>query len=161
MPLLTILFLCSACLADEIKLPSPIESVGLFKNGVAVVRRSAEISGPGTYVLEDVPEPIHGTFWVEGDVPVDVQTTMRDVEVPVRAPGNFQEELVGQKVVLHLKEPNSQPISGTVMELARPKGMRPGFALTTSRNMGAGIPVTIHLLNSSSFKPATAAAMLT
>ena len=44
--------------------PSPVKSrivsLGLFKNGLAVVKRILEVPGPGQYELDDVPEPVHG-----------------------------------------------------------------------------------------------------
>jgi hypothetical protein len=106
--------------ADEVKLDSPIESVALFKNGVAVVRRSAEIAGAGVYRVEDVPTPIHGTFWIESDSPVDVQVTMREIDAPERHNIDFQQELVGQSVTIHFKQGNLPVASGKVVALGKP-----------------------------------------
>ena len=44
---------------------SKIVSVDLFKNGLAVVRREATLGKAGAYILDDVPDPIHGTYWIE------------------------------------------------------------------------------------------------
>ena len=44
---------------------STIQSIGLFKNGLAVVRRNVAVPGPGVYRIEDVPAPMHGTFFIE------------------------------------------------------------------------------------------------
>jgi hypothetical protein len=63
---------------------SRIVAVGLFKNGLAVVKREVTISGPGTYQVEDVPEPVHGTFWVDCSAPVDTALRWREVEEPAR-----------------------------------------------------------------------------
>ena len=50
--------------ADEIVADSPIQSIGLFKNGLAIVSRTLTVTKPGTYRLDDAPEPVHGTYWV-------------------------------------------------------------------------------------------------
>src|SRR5450432_3361951 len=88
-------FLAAAPLwGDEVKLDSPIESVALFKNGVAVVHRTAEIPGAGVYRIDDVPTPVHGTFWIDAAEPVDAQMTMREIDAPERPNIDFQRELV-------------------------------------------------------------------
>jgi hypothetical protein len=107
--------------ADEVKLDSPIESVSLFKNGVAVIRRSAEIPKAGVYRIEDVPSPVHGTFWVESDVPVDVQVTMRDIDVPAKRNIDFQQELIGKTVTIHFKQGNIPVAAGKVVALEKPR----------------------------------------
>ena len=60
---LTALILCATSIAycDELPIHSPIESIALFKTGLAVVRRSIDFPGPGAYRLDDVIEPVHGT----------------------------------------------------------------------------------------------------
>src|SRR5204862_157559 len=82
-----------------------ILAVDLFKNGLAVVKCEVTLGKPGTYVLEDVPSPVHGTYYIEGSTAVETVMRMRDVEVPATeaAPGNLQEDLAGKKVTLHLK----------------------------------------------------------
>jgi hypothetical protein len=98
----------------------------LFKNGLAVVRRSAEIDGAGVYRLDDVPTPVHGTFWVEADGPVEARVTMRGVDAPLRAGGagiDFQQELVGRQVTIHFRGEANVPVAtGRVVELGRPTG---------------------------------------
>ena len=47
-----------AAAADEKPLSTRMVSVGLFKNGLAVVRRTATVPGSGTYRVVDVPAPI-------------------------------------------------------------------------------------------------------
>ena len=82
------------------------------------------MEGPGVYRVEDVPEPIHGTFWVESDAKITTRLNRRVVEVPARQAGggNFQEELAGREVVIHFNEQGIPPVSGTVMEMDRPRG---------------------------------------
>ena len=47
--------------AADVPATSKIVAVDLFKNGLAVVRREATLGKAGSYVLDDVPEAIHGT----------------------------------------------------------------------------------------------------
>jgi hypothetical protein len=102
--------------AQETSAKSRIVSVGLFKNGLAVVKREVTASGPGTYALDDVPEPIHGTYWVESTAPVETIVRSSEVDVPAPAvPGNLQEDLAGKKVVVHLKGGVLPAAVGTVM----------------------------------------------
>ncbi|MGD0090436.1 MAG: hypothetical protein ABSE73_11000, partial [Planctomycetota bacterium] len=70
--------------AEEATVKSNIVSVGLFKNGLAVVRREVQLPGPGTFVVGDAPEPVHGTWWVESSVPIETRMTMREVSEPLR-----------------------------------------------------------------------------
>ena len=69
--------------ADEMAAKSRIVAVGLFKNGLAVIKREVTLGKAGTYVLDDVPEPVHGTYWIESVAPVESSVEMREVEVPV------------------------------------------------------------------------------
>ncbi len=108
--------------AEEIPLSSPIESIALFKNGLAAVRRSAEIAGPGVYRIDDVPAPVHGTFWIEGDIAVDAQVTMREVDAPQRPTIDLQQELVGRAVTIHFKQGGIPAASGKVLALEKPSG---------------------------------------
>ena len=59
---------CQRILAElGLSVPSrrQIESVGLFKNGVAVVRASFTVPGPGSYRWDNIPQTIHYRyhFW--------------------------------------------------------------------------------------------------
>src|SRR5437867_1578970 len=87
--------------AQEQVAKSKIISAGLFKNGLAVIKREIDLPGAGTYRLEDLPEPVHGTWWVESTAVVETTTKMRDVEVPVGADIHFQKDLAGKKVTVH------------------------------------------------------------
>ncbi|MDB5306592.1 MAG: hypothetical protein JWO38_794 [Gemmataceae bacterium] len=105
--------------ADETPAKSKIVAVDLFKNGLAVVRREATLGKPGVYVLDDVPEPVHGTYWVESTGSVETVVKMREVEVPAAEapPGNLQDDLAGKKVTVHFKGDRKAPVVGTVMKL--------------------------------------------
>ncbi len=118
LPLLCLLN--TACArADETATKSRIVAAGLFKNGLAVIKREVTLGKAGTYVLDDVPEPVHGTYWIESVAPVESSVEMRDVEVPVNelAPGNLQEDLAGKKVTIHFKGDKAPPTNGTVAKL--------------------------------------------
>ncbi|MGA2442732.1 MAG: hypothetical protein ABSH08_17395, partial [Tepidisphaeraceae bacterium] len=120
-PLVVFLLCCSAW-GQEVPLNNSIESVELFKNGLAIVHQSADIAGPGVYRLDNVPAPVHGTFWITGDVAMDAQVTMRDVDVPANNSPDFQENLIGKSVKIQLKEGTLPPVVGRVMKVDRPKG---------------------------------------
>jgi len=109
--------------ADEQSVDSRITSIGLFKNGLAVVKRRVEVPMPGTYRVDDVPVPVHGTFWIESDAEIIARLTERMVEAPVgQSPtADFQEELVGKQVVIHFDR-DVPPASGTVVAIERPSG---------------------------------------
>src|SRR3954454_6557957 len=94
--------------ADEAAAKSRVVSVGLFKNGLAVVRCEVTLDGPGSVRLDNAPEPVHGTYWVESPVPVETVVKMREVEGPptTGADVNLQEELAGKKVTVHFKGGN-------------------------------------------------------
>lgn len=109
--------------ADEAAVKPEIESVGLFKNGIAVVRATFPIGGPGIYRWDHVPQVIHGTFWIESDGEVAVQSTNRKIEETdeTDAPsGMLQQDLAGKEVTVTLRqnEPTissiSTGITGTV-----------------------------------------------
>lgn len=122
--MLCVLAVAAPSRADEIPLESKIDSVGLFKNGLAVVHRSVQVSGSGIYRVEDVPVPVHGTYWIDGDVPVETQVTMREVDAPVRMkPGiDFQQDLVGRAVNIRFHDGTLPGIKGTVVALDRSHG---------------------------------------
>lgn len=91
--------------AEEIAVSPRVDSVGLFKNSVAVIRASFEVKGPGTYCWQDLPRAVHGSFWVESDGQVSVRSTSRMVEdgEPVLPSGNLQRDLAGKAVTVTLK----------------------------------------------------------
>lgn len=118
-----IVALCvSSVPAAEESVESRIESVGLFKNGLAVVTRLVALPESGTCRIEGLPEPVHGTFWLESDVPVAARITTREVEVPSdpAAAVNLQEDLAGREVRIHFRDSQIPPAEGTVMS-ALPK----------------------------------------
>ena len=102
------------------------EAVALFKNGYAVVWREIEIPESGVYRWEDVPAVIHGTFFVESDMEVEVLATQRDVAVPVGA-RNPPRLAPGQMVNVHCSDGY---ITGRIVETtpaAEPNSLLPGL----------------------------------
>jgi hypothetical protein len=114
--------------AQEATAKSKIVSVGLFKNGLAVVKREVFIDKPGTYRLDASPEPVHGSFWIEANGKVEAAVKMRDVEAPLHAEGGMrlQSDLAGKTVTLTFRHEKMGIVTGTVVKLAkpaRPEGM--------------------------------------
>jgi len=109
--------------AQEAVATTRVVSVGLFKNGLVIVRRAVEVPKAGTYRLDVAPEPVHGTFWVEADCPVEASVKMRatDVSLPGASLADLQEVLAGKKVVLRLRDDKIGPVSGTLLKLAPPE----------------------------------------
>ncbi|HEY1189266.1 MAG TPA: DUF4139 domain-containing protein [Gemmata sp.] len=111
-------------LAADTSVKSAIVGVDLFKNGLAIVKREVTLGRAGTYTIDDVPQPVHGTFWIDSTGTIEAAVRMRDVEVPVAEapPGNLQDDLAGKKVTVHFKGDKRAPASGTVLRFKLPKG---------------------------------------
>ncbi|MBW1808901.1 MAG: DUF4139 domain-containing protein [Deltaproteobacteria bacterium] len=116
--------IASVANAAETEVKSKITSVGLFKNGLAVVNRTVSVPSSGTYRIEDVPEPVHGTFWIESDAKVVTRLTRRIVDLPAdkSAATDLQAELSGRDVVIHFIDGRIPAASGRVVALAPVKG---------------------------------------
>lgn len=114
------LALGSEPLLEEKPVKSKITSVALFKNGLAVVKRQVALDGTGTFRLTDVPEPIHGTFWVESNTPLEARVETR--EMPAKLSQGFgvnlQEELADLTVTVHGRN-NKNPIHGKVVRIPK------------------------------------------
>jgi len=97
-----LLLTASAALAETTVTPA-FESVGMFKNGLAVVRVSFPVGEPGQYVWEKVPHIVHGSLWMESDGEVSVLSTTRKIEEKDEAEtpvGNLQKDLAGKEVTV-------------------------------------------------------------
>jgi hypothetical protein len=116
-------FAAFAATAEESIVQPKIESVGLFKNGLAVVRAVFPVSGPGVCRWDKVPRVIHGSFWIESDGEVSVRATRRMVEETDESgtpSGNIQQDLAGRDVAITLKNTGDSPrpgLSGRVWEI--------------------------------------------
>ena len=93
-------------LADEVPVTRRLISAGLFKNGLAVVTEEISVKGSGTYLLSEVPKPIHGTLWIESDARVITRTARREVREPLLTTDmtSIREALAGREVSLALKD---------------------------------------------------------
>jgi hypothetical protein len=103
--------------AAEISVVPRVDSVGLFKNGVTVVRASFEADAAGSYRWDGLPRSIHGSFWVESDGVVTVLAITRSVEQPAAASGILQRDLAGQVVSVRLKDGDGDTLEGKVWTL--------------------------------------------
>lgn len=127
---LLILVLASPAAAQEAVVKSKIISVGLFKNGLVVIKREVLVPGAGTFRLDALPEPVHGSFWVESTAKVDVSVKMREVETPVHVEGGMklQSDLAGKTVTVHFRNEKLPSVTGTLVKLAKaeqPEGLVP------------------------------------
>ncbi len=108
--------LASTGSAGAIEATSPalktrLVSVSLFKNGLGFVAREVDFPrGQTSFVIEDLPAPAHGTFWV---YPANDEATVKDVvaletETVERLPAISVAEMidanVGQTVDVRLSE---------------------------------------------------------
>lgn len=84
-------------------LACPIESIGLFKNGLAVVGRSVVLPGPGTFDVAALPEAVHGTLWLTSAMAVEARVEQQTFEQPVTLGNDLASELGGQQVTLRLR----------------------------------------------------------
>jgi len=109
--------------AEDTTVKSRITGVDLFKNGLVIVKREVTLGKPGTYVLDDVPSPVHGTFWIETPGPIEASVKTRDVAVPVgeAGPVDLQQDLAGKSVTLYFKAANRAPVVGTMLKVKPPK----------------------------------------
>jgi hypothetical protein len=117
--LLLVLVVPVSFAAPETPVTPKVESIGLFKNGLAVVRASFPVPSVGSYRLEEVPRAVHGSLWVESDGVVGIRSTTRVLEViePSELPsGNLQQDLAGKSVTVTLRADSSQvaTLAGTV-----------------------------------------------
>src|SRR5258705_5686617 len=98
-------------------------SVSLFKNGLGFVTREGEFpKGQGTLLLEDLPAPAHGTFWVYS--PND-EAVLKDVvafetqtaeQVPAISVAEMIEANVGQTVDVRLS--GKETVRGKIISAA-------------------------------------------
>jgi hypothetical protein len=123
----------AAAAADPPALPAlktRLVSVALFKNGLGFVTRAAELpAGSGTVLIEGLPAPAHGTFWVYA---LDAGASIRDlvaferetverleaVSVPEMIEAN-----VGQTVDLRLGE--KETVRAKIVSVAADRASEP------------------------------------
>ena len=98
---------------NEVVVQPKIESVGVFKNGIAVVRASFNVPGPGSYRWDQVPQAIHATFSVDSEAVLTTRSTRRMLDVPADPSSpEIQDALAGKNVVISLSGEHGQaPVS--------------------------------------------------
>jgi hypothetical protein len=107
-------------MGDEVMVQPKIESVGVFKNGITVVRASFNVPGPGSYRWDQVPQAIHATFSVESEAVLTTRSTRRLLEEPSDpSPPEILDALAGKNVVISLSSDHGQApasISGRIWQ---------------------------------------------
>ena len=106
--------------AGEVPLESRIVSVGLFKNGLALVKREVTAPKEGSYLVGDVPDAVHGAFWIESEARIEALSTTRDQELPALGV-DLQTELAGKTVTIHFRDGQIPVAKGVVVAL-KPDG---------------------------------------
>jgi hypothetical protein len=122
--MIALLITASIIRAEDSPVRSRFVSVGLFKNGLAVVKKAVSLPGPGTYRINDIPEPVHGTFWIESATGVEARMTSQIVDAPVRASmgTSIQDELAGCEVVIYFRDGAIPPATGKVIAVESNRG---------------------------------------
>ena len=95
---------------------SQIQSVSMFKNGVALIREDFLAPQSDQYAMDTVPYAIHGTFFIQSAANVETVLTQRPCEESVGAVNdlNYQKDLTGKKVRVYFTNANLPPVDGTV-----------------------------------------------
>ena len=119
-----------------------IASLGVFKNGIAVVEERFEVPGPGRYATSTPPSPLHGTFFIESDAIVETTSTVDEVEVPMSEASeiDWTQDFSGRKVRVVLpgeSEPRELRIVPTGRAADGETASDGASAYTTSRWDGA------------------------
>ncbi|MBI2297674.1 MAG: hypothetical protein HYU66_01760 [Armatimonadetes bacterium] len=98
---------------------APVTGASLFKNGLAAITREATLPAAGEYVLEGMPVPIHGSFWVTpppngGIVEAEAFPHPRTRQAPARGMADLLRANLGRAVEIQTAE---GWVSGTVKRL--------------------------------------------
>lgn len=106
--------------SDPQQVESRMVSVGLFKNGFAVVKREIAIPADGVFRVLDIPQPVHGTLWVESDAELETRVTHAEFERErsLRVL-DFQKDLAGQEVTIHFYRSDQLPLRGVVVDFGK------------------------------------------
>jgi hypothetical protein len=114
--------LCAACLptgiafGDATVVESRIESVGMFKNGLAYVTRTIELpASSGEFMLMDVPEPAHGSFWIESPPSITLETRVAEREIAEGEETALRNTLIGSSIEAHFKHESIPVVEGTIL----------------------------------------------
>jgi len=114
-------------LAEETAVRPQIDSVGLFKNGLCVVKCSFTADRVGDFVWNEPPRAVHGTFLVESEGGVTVRSTMCKAANSAEASlptGSLQADLAGAEVKITLAPDETKAgtiVTGKVWTMPEPK----------------------------------------
>ena len=117
---------------------SRITSVGLFKNGLAVVRRTATLPAAGTFEIENIPQPVHGTLWLESNALIETRVTTRLCEMPLGASSalELQDDLAGRVVTIRFRDGGIPAVIGRVLDTAAGRGIPSWLELQPAQFQG-------------------------
>lgn len=104
-------------------LAAPITSASLFKNGLAVIRRTVQVPGEGTFTLASCGQPIHGAWAVDGPAGLVVRTGISTVEEPGEINASTDPVLLfaGKEVQITLRDAPGKTLSGVLLsETSKP-----------------------------------------
>ena len=107
--------------AEERTVTPALERVSLFKNGYIIVQQSIDIPASGLYRWDNVPLAVHGTFFTESDLDVEIRTTSQQsaiTESKEKIP-NSLEDFIGRRVSVLFGTPPKQ-YDGTLVSVAAP-----------------------------------------
>ncbi len=135
-------FATASYAADSMVASDRVESIGLFKNGLAYVTREIEITNSGESVLADVPKPAHGSFWIESPAGVQVDVRVTEREQPASTSiARLAKMLDGATVTAHFRAEDLPAFLDAGMK-ATPEMRRVRFPL---RSRLAVVPVELVL----------------
>ena len=117
-PLALLLLPTSLVLAEAETFESKVERLGLFKNGLAVVTRTIDMRNHREGIIENVPEPVHGTFWIESEseIVARIHTQEREANQPL----SYHQAYEGKRVTVYFVDPDMSSISGIVLPSSTP-----------------------------------------
>ena len=95
-----------------------MQSGARFKNGVTVVQQEIDIPAVGVYCWNDVPPTVHGTFFIESDLDVEIQTAQRLTTLPIDAknPPHGVADFMGKQVTVRFHNAEQPPVQGKLLE---------------------------------------------
>ncbi|MBQ3821964.1 MAG: hypothetical protein II807_02850 [Thermoguttaceae bacterium] len=75
--------------AQETPVVSTVESLGVFKNGISLVREKITVPGPGKYAFDPPKDALHGAFFIQSDAVVSATVATSETTVPLDEINDF------------------------------------------------------------------------
>jgi len=110
-----------AAAAEPTEVSTRLDRVALFKNGLAFVVRQGQLPATaGPLVVDPLPVPMHGTFWVSyptgvGLRDVAARESVRHESVQALSIAELLRANVGKAVTLWTSGEDAPPIAGTIL----------------------------------------------